>query len=203
MLHSWRNQVSTGPEHMNEKRMETWEAVCGGGLALGTFLGQPYHSLAWSQLLSTLLVHPVYIVLCSSLFFSCSYFTDYSFIGAFIHNFRNFCWNRTWMFVVGDFSQEGLQPLYFFLSSVLCWNWRANCHMSLSGWCVRKSLRVWVPFCPILPNSEGWWMSLRQEQSVTCVLPAGVAVASASALHTEMILCVIAERPRDTEWAWD
>lgn len=42
-----------------------------------------------------------------------------------------------------------------------------------------------------------------EEQSVPWILPAGVAVASASALHIEIILRVIAEWPRDAEWAWD
>lgn len=42
-----------------------------------------------------------------------------------------------------------------------------------------------------------------EEQSVTHILPAGVAVASISALYTETTLRVIAERPRNAEWAWD
>lgn len=38
-----------------------------------------------------------------------------------------------------------------------------------------------------------------EEQSVTHILPAGVAVASISALYTETTLRVIAERPRNAE----
>lgn len=89
------------PNTWTKRRGDTWETVCWGGLVRG---------LCWASLTThcrvhdslTSLVHLVGIVLCSSPFPPVLLFHRLSFVGAFIHNCRNFCWNRTWMFVTGD-----------------------------------------------------------------------------------------------------